>query len=84
MDKLFSKILVFTLRSLIDAGLVFQDLPHTVNMLQRGIRVRTVEDLINMRLDSIASGSSKSKIWMKFVSSKLCCFTRGSSYLAGR
>ena len=38
-----------------------QDLPHTVSMLQRGIQIRTVEDLINLRLDS-GSSSLYSKL----------------------
>lgn len=28
------------------------DLPHTAVMLQKGIRIRTIEDLVNMKLDS--------------------------------
>ena len=31
---------------------IFQDLPHTLNMLQRGIQIRSVDDLVNMRLDA--------------------------------
>ena len=34
-----------------------QDLPHTANMLQRGIQVRTIDDLVNMRLDSLGSSA---------------------------
>jgi len=35
------------------------DLPHTAVMLQKGIRIRTIEDLVNMKLDS-GPGASQS------------------------
>lgn len=35
-----------------------QNLPHTVNMVQRGVNIRNMDDLINMRLDLMGVGSS--------------------------
>ena len=31
---------------------IFQNLPHTANMMNRGIHVRTIDDLLNMKLDT--------------------------------
>ena len=38
----------------------FQNLPHTVNMIQRGMEIKTIDDLLNMKLDA-TGGSLSSK-----------------------
>ena len=50
-----------------------QDLPHTVNMVQRGIRVRTIDELISMRLDSI--GGTGEGSFSNDVTSMVMCLT---------
>ena len=39
--------------------MLLQNLPHTANMIHRGIEVKTIDDLLNMKLDLVGTGKNR-------------------------